>query len=503
MRFYRFARVTALFLAVGALVSCSDKVPTPPGQTPSSGVVSSSPPASASPRVAVTWEPCAGKYECARLSVPLDYSGKTPGDIEIAITRLPAADKDRRLGSLVIDPGGPGGSGIEFVQGQPRQFWGQLSERFDIVGFDPRGAGESTPVDCVDDLDALYHADPSPDTAAERDALAEVSRQFARACGEKSGRLLPFISAEPVARDMDEIRKALGEARLTYLGFSYGTYLGAMYAELFPANARALVLDGPVDPTLKAEEWQKQQAVGFEEALQAFLADCAGNKGCAFYSNGAPAAAFDALMAKIDAAPLPVAGGKRVLGPGEASLAVTGALYSRNPGWPRLARGLAAAQKGDGGPLLELSDGYLDRDQAGRYSNSMEIYRAVSCVDLAFPRDLAAYQALAADFVRVAPHFGAELAYEHLDCAFWPVPPAAPRTIRGKGAGPILVVGTTRDPATPYRWAEALSHQLESATLLTREGDGHTAFGSSRCIQSAVETFLVDLKGPPAGTVCK
>ena len=503
MRFHRFARVTALLLAVGALAACSDKVPAAPGETPTPGVASSSPTAGPGPRAALTWEPCAAKYECARLTVPLDYSGKVPGDIEIAITRLPAGDRDHRLGSLVVDPGGPGGSGVEYVQGQPRQFWGQLSDRFDIVGFDPRGAGESTPLDCVDDLDALYHPDPSPDTAAERQALADVSRQFARACGEKGGRLLPFISAEPVARDMDEIRKALGEAKLTYLGFSYGTYLGAMYAELFPANVRALVLDGPVDPTLKAEEWQKQQAVGFEEALQAFLADCAGNKSCAFYSNGAPGAAFDALMAKIDAGPLPIAGEARTLGPGEASLAVTGALYSRTSGWPRLARGLAAAQKGDGGLLMELSDGYLDRDKSGHYSNFMEIYRAVSCVDLAFPRDVAAYEALAADFVKVAPHFGAELAYEHLDCAFWPVPPAAPRTIRGKGAGPILVVGTTRDPATPYRWAEALSRQLEGAALLTREGDGHTAFGSSRCIQAAVETFLIDLKAPSAGTVCR
>ena len=452
------------------------------------------------PPASLEWQPCQRKFECATLTVPLDYSGNTPGHVSFGLLRWPAADPDHRIGTLLIDPGGPGGSGTDFLRSSSVQSWTLLHRSFDIVGFDPRGVGPAgEAVDCVDDLDDYFRV-AIPHDAASEDALHAIARSLAAGCEQRSGRLLPFLSAESVARDMEQIRLALGEERISYLGFSYGTYLGAMYADLFPTHVRAFVLDGAVDPALPARDWQLQQAIGFETAFDAFSAACMASPGCPLSRfPGGPASAYDSLIASLRQHPL--RDGGRALGPGEAEIGVLAALYSRSA-WPYLADAIAAAGGGDGSGLLNLFDGYVGRGDDGSYDNSQEIYRAISCVDLAFPRDVAEYDRWAVDFEQQAPRFGRGAAFEHIDCASWAAPPAPARALTGVGAPPILVIGTTRDPATPLSWAVALAAELRSGVLLKVDGDGHTAYGKNACATALTNLYLVTLLPPGSGASC-
>ncbi len=496
--------IAAVALGGLLLAGCSPRVPeaepTPSRPARATVTVTPTPPTASTPAPTATrWRSCAGKFDCTDIEVPLDYSGATSASVSVAVWRWPAGDQAHRIGVLLIDPGGPGGSGIEYLQGAGVQSWAQLHQRFDIVAFDPRGVGASTAVDCVDSLDDYFKV-ATPHTPDEEVRLVANTRAFAAACNARSGRLLPFLSAESVARDMDRIRAALGEEKISYLGLSYGTYLGAMYADLFPNRVRAFALDGPVDPKLPAKEWQKQQALGFEVAFTAFATDCTSNPTCALAKTpGGAAGAYDSLIAGLVAKPLAV--GDRTLGPSEGEVGVMAALYSRSA-WPRLASAISSALGGNGSALLTLFDGYAGRNADGTYDDFTEVYRAISCVDLAFPRTVAEYDQWAADFKTVAPRFGAGLAYEHIDCAFWAAPPVAPRNITGAGAPPILVIGTTRDPATPIAWAVALSEELESGMLLKVDGDGHTAYGKNGCATSLVTTYLLNLKAPPKAFTC-
>jgi pimeloyl-ACP methyl ester carboxylesterase len=448
----------------------------------------------------LSWESCSYDYECATLEVPLDYSGAVEGTMEVPLLRVAAADRDERLGVLLVNPGGPGGSGVDYVAYNAESWPAQL-RRFDIIGFDPRGVSGETAVDCTDDLDDFYAADASPDTPEEIAELQRVHQEFAQACEERSGEYLPFLGGDVVVQDIDRIREALGEEQISFLGLSYGTYLGAKYADRYPERVRAFVLDGATDPQLPGSEWQKQQALGFEIALGAFLADCASRPACPFHSGGDPGAAFDGLMARIDAEPLWA--GRRTLGPPEAETAVIGSLYNKEHGWPQLALGLALAEAGDGSELLDVADQYVDRNPDGSYNDFAERYRAITCMDLSFPDDLAGFEAMAAELEAAAPRFGAALAWEHLDCMYWPAEAPDPAPVRAAGAPPILVVGTSRDPATPLVWAESLAEQLESGVLLVLEGDGHVAFTQSECIDDAIVRYLVDLKPPRPRTVCQ
>lgn len=450
----------------------------------------------------VDWDGCEGELECATIDVPLDHDDPLGETITIAMARRVADDASRRIGTMLINPGGPGGSGIDLLQSAEFFFPDDVLERFDVVGFDPRGVGDSTAIDCGDDFDAYFAIDPSPDDDAERQAIIEAAREYAADCSELSARLLPHVDTESAARDMDIIRAALGEEQLTYTGFSYGTYLGAQYADLFPRRVRAMVLDGGVDPTLTYDAASRTQAAGFERALQAFLDDCASNESCAFYSDGDPFAAYDELMREIDMAPLDA--NDRDVGPGEATLAVVAALYEREYGWPALALALDAARDGDGSILLELSDAYTRRRPDGSYGNLFEANAAVNCLDTPAPRDLQYYDELARSLAELAPRLGSAAGYLGVQCAFWPVPPAnEPHAFTAPGAPPIVVIGTTGDPATPYAWSEALAGQLESGVLLTWEGEGHTALGKSECIGDAVSAYLIELRAPAAGVRCE
>jgi len=455
----------------------------------------------------VAWTQCGDPFECTTLKVPLDYADPGGRQIDIALVRLPAADPGNRLGSLVVNPGGPGGSGIEFLKSSGQSLFSQdLRNRFDIVSFDPRGVGESTPVECLNgpDLDRLNALDPTPDNPAEHDALVAGAQEFDQACVQNSSDLLPHMSTADAARDMDQIRAALGEEKLTYLGFSYGTFLGTVYAGLFPTRVRALALDGAIDPAQTFEQRNQVQAEGFERALTAFLDDCKARQTCQFYNNGRPAEAYDALMRQIDAKPLPATaiGDDRLVGPGEAFTGVLYSLYSRQS-WPVLAQALALAQRGDGSILLVLADAYNERQPDGTYKNVAAANNAVNCLDYVVPTDVAAYDAMVPVLEKAAPRFGQAIAYSGLTCAFWSVRAAAdPGVITAEGAPPILVVGTTGDPATPYEWAVNLARELASGVLLTREGEGHTAYGDSACIQDHVDRYLISLEVPPANTTC-
>lgn len=455
----------------------------------------------------VAWRACGQGFECSRVLVPMDYSKPKGARIGVAVTRLRASDKSRRIGSLLINPGGPGGSGIEYVRYARTVLPGAVRKRFDIVGFDPRGVGESAPVKCLSDrqLDTFFGLDWSPDTAAELRKLTAQSRSLAAACKRRSGTLLPFVSTRDAARDLDVLRAALGDTKLTYMGKSYGTYLGAWYAELFPTRVRALLLDGAVDPALDGQELGRVQAIGFEQALRQFLRYCAVTDSCRFGQQGDVNAKFDALMRRIDAKPLPTRGmGGRRVGPDEAFLGVAAAMYSREYGWPALAQALSQAEDGDGTTLLRLFDNYADRDANGRYSNQMEANLAVNCLDRPSPKQVSAYVDDARAFAAESPRFGPEIAFSGLPCAFWPVAAVdVPRPLTAPGAPPILVIGTTRDPATPLRWAEAMSDQLQSGVLLVYDGDGHTAYGDGeRCVDDAGNAYLISLKVPKDRTRC-
>jgi pimeloyl-ACP methyl ester carboxylesterase len=449
----------------------------------------------------LNWQPCADG-ECATLQVPLDYSHPKRKSIDVALFRIPATDPSRRIGSLIMNPGGPGEPGTEFLRMAAPAIPAEIRARFDVIGIDPRGTGGTIPVDCHSNLANFVAQDVTPDTPAERTKVDNAFKQFARACGQNNRGVLPFISTENTARDMDRVRQALGDAQLTYVGLSYGTYLGTLYANLFPKNVRAMVLDGAVDPKLNGVQFVRAQAVGFEQSLDSFLSQCSQDPSCPFSNGGDAAGAFDRLAAQVHAQPL-VAPNGRTLGPGEFYYAVPQALYSGANGYQQLADALAAAQQGDATKLLALSDEYTGRHPDGTYDPLLQSYMAISCVDGPRIGDANAFRAAEPKLRAAAPRFGVAELNQYLACAYWPVRPVKrSASLRAEGAPPIVVVGTTHDPATPYNSAEALSKDLSSGDLVTVEGTRHTAFLFNGCVQGVVTTYLSDLTAPPPGTRC-
>jgi pimeloyl-ACP methyl ester carboxylesterase len=367
--------------------------------------------------------------------------------------------------------------------------------------------GESTAVQCDSQLDWFWDIDRSPDNAAEVAQNVSVAKRFAHDCETSDARLLPYVSSRNTVLDMERIRVALGDPQIDYLGFSYGTYLGTLYADEFPTHVRAMVLDGAVDPTLSSDAAGQQQAVGFEQSLDAFLADCSAKSSCAFHAGGHSAQAYDQLIAQIDAEPLSatVNGESRTLGPGEADLGVGEALYGGREAWPRLAQALARAAQGNGSDLLQLSDEYTMRQKGGTYTNETAAFYAIDCLDASSVDSLLDIQKQAAGTSKVAPRLGASTVWLGLPCTYWPLKPqGSTAPVHAKGAPPILVLGTTHDPATPFAWAKSLASQLDSGHLVALNDEGHTAYGrGSACIDDIVHAYLVHLTVPPAGTVCQ
>ncbi|WP_435860630.1 alpha/beta hydrolase [Streptomyces spiralis] len=520
-RLARTARAGGVFLAAAALlVSACSSASTQHRPAPAANAVLAALPRSTPSALApyyvqkLTWRDCgAPGFQCATLRAPLDYADPSAGDIRLAVARKKATGPGSHLGSLLVNPGGPGGSAIDYLQ----QFAGvgypeEIRARYDLVAMDPRGVARSEPVECLDDrdMDTFTKTDMTPDDRAETDALVGEFRRFAEGCGAHDPRVLRHVSTVEAARDMDVLRAVLGDQRLNYVGASYGTLLGATYAGLFPGRVGRLVLDGAMDPSLTARRLNLDQTAGFETAFQSFAKDCVRQSDCPLGGPGTtPAQAGDHLEAffrKLDAHPLPTGDpdGRRLV----EALGTTGviaAMYDQGA-WPQLRAALTAAmKKNDGAGLLSLSDTYYERDTRGHYSNLMFANAAVNCLDLppAFSGPAAVEEALPS-FRKASPVFGEGLAWASLNCAYWPVKPTGePHRIEAKGAAPIVVVGTTRDPATPYRWAQSLASQLSSGRLLTFVADGHTAYGrGSRCIDSAIDAYLLHGTPPTQGKRC-
>ncbi|MCL6672154.1 alpha/beta hydrolase [Streptomyces panaciradicis] len=462
----------------------------------------------------LSWRDCGVPgFQCATMKAPLDYAHPGGGDVKLAVARKKATGKGKLLGSLLVNPGGPGGSAIGYLQqyagiGYPAE----VRARYDMVAVDPRGVARSEPVECLNgrQMDAFTQTDTTPDDQRETGELVDAYKKFAEGCGAHSAGLLRHVSTVEAARDMDILRAALGDRKLTYVGASYGTFLGATYAGLFPERVGRLVLDGAMDPTLSARRLNLDQTAGFETAFQSFAKDCVRQPDCPLGHKGTTPAQvgrnLSAFFKKLDAHPLATGDADgRKLGEALATTGVIAAMYDEGS-WPQLREALTSAMKdGDGAGLLVLSDSYYERDGQGRYSNLMFANAAVNCLDLpgAFSSPEQVEKALPS-FEKASPVFGEGLAWASLNCAYWPVRATGePHRIEAKGAAPIVVVGTTRDPATPYRWAQSLAAQLTSGRLLTYQGDGHTAYGrGSDCIDSAIDTYLLRGTPPAKGKRC-
>ncbi|MFF2613680.1 alpha/beta hydrolase [Kitasatospora sp. NPDC058046] len=461
----------------------------------------------------LAWQPCDSGFECTTFRVPLDYDHPGDGDLTLAAARAaaetasPSASPGARLGSLLLNPGGPGGSAIEYLEAAARTYDHGVRARYDLVGLDPRGVGRSSPVSCLsgDRMDAYTAVDLTPGDQHGIDALIAADKEFAEGCRKQAGAALGHLGTVEGARDMDVLRALLGDEKLNYVGKSYGTFLGATYAGLFPSRAGRLVLDGAMDPALDSATGNRTQAGGFETAWAAFARDCATREDCPLgRTEQQVGEQLTALLEGVRAAALSTAEGGRRLTGSQATTGVIQAMYADFL-WPKLRAALADAKAGDGTGLLKLSDDYYGREADGSYPNLMFANTAVNCLDLPAPfRGPEDVQRAVPEFERVSPHFGRDMAWMALTCAYWPVrATGTAHTIRAAGAAPIVVIGTTRDPATPYAWARSLADQLESGRLLTFDGDGHTAYGRhSTCVDGAVNRFLLTGEAPEQGKRC-
>ena len=453
----------------------------------------------------LVWRGCGDGFDCTTLEVPLDYSKPAKASIYLKVTRHSAPAEITR-GSLVINPGGPGGSGVEFVRSIDYIMTPTLQENFDVVGFDPRGVGTSNPVKCLTDkqLDQVLAADQSPDNSAEATQFVVFAKLMANECAKKSPEIYQFMDTVSAARDIDILRQALGDEKLNWFGWSYGTFLGATYADLFPKNVGRMTLDGAVDPKLTNEQLSYGQAVGFDVALRRFVADCAAQSDCPLSNNTDTGVAQVAnMLAKLDSQPGQLEDGREFT-QAMALTGVLGNLYNKQYGWPDLRSALLTALDGDYATLSASTDFYTSRDSDGNYTdNGNEAIYAVNCLDRPDRATLSQTKQLATKWSTQAPVFGISLAWGNLGCTYWQTPATGkPGAINAAGTPKILVVGTKYDPATPYAWAKSLASQLDEGVLLTFNGDGHTAyFQGSDCIDRYIDQYFL-IGRAPAGVSC-
>ena len=455
----------------------------------------------------LTWISCGGPFLCTDLTVPIDYSNPGGERMQLSLVKYPATSPKKRLGSLLVNPGGPGASGVEYAYAAEYIVSKEVLESYDLVGFDPRGVGGSSAERCLtnSETDRLIEANGPPVDGLSMETLAESSKMLAMRCEEKLGNRLKFLGSVDVVRDMDLMRQVLGEAKLNFLGKSYGTYLGLVYTSMFPKNVGRFVLDGVVDPKLSANELNKAQAVGFEIALDAFLTDCITKKSC-FFQGTLEEARDEVTRLQEQVAEQALTGKDDRLATGSILvLAMVASLYDSETGWGALNKALKDIYRGAGKRLFDLVDDYVVRDANGRYpSNENEIAYIVNCIDRI---DDASPERLASDakkFASFAPHFGPYIAWSTLPCHYWPYEPVRPPVeLNGAGAADFIVIGTTRDPATPYNWATEVTAKFESAFLITADGDGHTGHGrGSSCVDSAVDTYLLSGELPARPLRC-
>ncbi len=523
-RFARRAAVAALAV-LGLLTACTVSV-SGQGTRAAPGAAGSAAPSTgagaptAAPQPSVAFSDCSDLFnlsaagipaarlqkltiDCGRVPVPLDYAHPDGPTISIAVVRVHYADQPQRIGSLLVNPGGPGGSGIFLAIGLAGTLSDDILQHFDVIGFDPRGVGLSAPIDCVSDAqkDRLNAMFPDVRTAAGFEQAKQAAAGVAGACSAKYGAALADYNTVYTARDMDRIRAAVGDAKLSYLGYSYGTRLGSVYAHLFPTHIRVAVLDGAVDPVASDLTTWSNQVKGFENAFDQFAADCVKRPGCQVLGN--PRQVVYDLVRRATASPIPSSDPtetRRATG----AIVLTGvlsALYDQGQ-WDQLGQALIAARAGDAKGLFTLADQYNERDSSGHYTNIYDSNTAISCNDEPPGPSDAVIKATAAQWAKQYPMFGLWNAVSLFSCQAWqPVRHLLP-PVSAPGSPPILVVGTVHDPATPYAGALVLSKALGTGVLLTWDGEGHTAYGKSSCIDQKVDAYLVGAAPPPRGTAC-
>jgi len=454
----------------------------------------------------VKWKECDKEYQCATVKAPLDYDNPDGAKVDIALKKLPASS-GKPIGTLFLNPGGPGGSGVEFVVAAKLTFSPALLSGFDIVGFDPRGVGDSTSIKCQPDnesgeskeTDATANVESGSGSTAEETEkeAADIAAQCER--HTRPAELLDHVDTVSVAKDLDMLRALAGDPQLYYLGFSYGTLLGATYAELFPGNVGRLVLDGAADPSISLAKRVEEQALSFEKALETFVATCQEREDCPFSGNVEQGVQeVRNFLDELNDNPLPVNGKDDApVTSAEVKSMLQNAFYEDGI-WPDVFTAFKKAWEGDASKLREMSK--LLADQAGGDGDAVQ--NAIDCKDYPIEGNREEWDKQAEEIKQKAPVFGK--GYTDLYCQTWGHHGTKERTeIKAKGAAPILVVGTTGDPATPYHWSEAMAKQLESGVLLTWEGNGHTAYGrSGECVTSTVDDYLLRGNLPENGKVC-
>ena len=461
------------------------------------------------------WATCYGDFECTGLLVPINYADLTVGTFELSVLRYKAQDQKDRIGSLIVNPGGPGGSGVDYAYNAEYIFDPDVLDRFDIVGFDPRGVDRSAPIKCFNDeeTDASYAADAKPDNEAELTAAMADAKDFIDKCQSSNEYLTHYSTAES-ARDMDILRAAIGDKKLNYLGKSYGTYLGTLYAQFFPDKVGRMVLDGAVDPNISIREQNISQAKGFDDALGAFITNCIKEDDCPL-SKDKEEATEQIISIFTSAAINPLPRKTKVKNDDRAateSLIVLGsasALYDDTDGWPKLRTAIAEGLRGYGDTFLELADQYTERGPDGKYtSNTLDSSAIIDCLDWPDTRTIDQIKTDATRFTDAAPIFGPYLAYTNIACKYLTAPTKDKFTrstnkITSIKTAPILVIGTTGDPATPYEWAVGLNKIFTSSKLITLNADGHTGQGrGSGCVDNAVDAYLLEGKSPKKNLDC-
>jgi pimeloyl-ACP methyl ester carboxylesterase len=442
----------------------------------------------------IEWSPCSDDAEevllCGTLEVPFDYEKPEVGVFTLNLVKHPATQASKRIGSMLVNPGGPGFGGTAIAENASAYLSSRLLEVFDVVGWDPRGTGDSTPaVNCIDEYDEYFAIDPTPANAEEKQRVIDASMNFADVCEEKNTEILPYISTNNSARDMDQIRQALGEEKITYFGFSYGSELGGTWATMFPDTVRAAVLDGATDPTADYVQSGLNQAEGFENEFSKFLERCATDSLCAFHNNGNPRQAFIELMQSVDARPIEVSSDRAPVNQSVLQTAVAMAMYS-SAMWPQLEEALASAQAGDGEGILTLYDDYYQRGADGNYGNELEAFLAISCLDDPGPQSVAEADSHTPKFQEVAPLLYPGFVGGYV-CVFWPAQTDRRIDITGAGAGPILVIGVTGDAATPLASTRKMAGALQDGRLIVVDANRHTGYGENACVTDAADDYLI------------
>ena len=458
------------------------------------------------------WSSCYDYFDCAELRVPIDYEDLSVGTFRISVLRAAAKDQDNRLGSIVVNPGGPGGSGVDYAYAADYIFSPDITDVYDVVGFDPRGVAQSEPISCFtpEEIDENMASDSKPDTEAEIAATLKDSEAFAKKCAENTDYLEHFTTSE-TARDMDILRAALGETKLNYVGKSYGTYLGTLYADIFPNNVGRFVLDGAVDPNIPTKDQYLAQAIGFDGALKAFVKDCATQSDCPF--TGTPAQSQATIIATLQAAataPLPqeypADGDDRIITESIILIGMASSLYDDVDGWPKLRQAFTESAENYGDTFLQLADEYSGRNPDGTFmSNDFDSGAVIDCLDWQERRSIDQFKADAKEFAAKAPVFGPYIAFAGVHCRFLPQPSTqrAPNTLTEIKTAPIIVIGTIRDPATPYSWSVGLAKIFTGSRLISLDGDGHTGHGrGSACVDDAVDAYLLKGTLPSANLSC-